>query len=417
MRPGVNKEFPKDTPLKKANDESIQNLLNQYKYQETRKEFYENTGEYSDLVISHKPTIPDLVIYNKPFNKNECFYDADTREMNSFPREKFYITFTDEDKKLYKKFNNTNNNKRKKETQKEANKDKEEQKKDSTPNLKENSTYDTTTDAKKEEVESENKEKENEVKEEEEEEEKEEEGNEEVNDEEVNDDSSDGSIDENDFRENENNNYQENKEQGGNLSKQKQIMDNSDVFSDISNLTVLKDLEFFPKNYKNFSNLAENFNNFNNKTNQINNDNMSSFLDDNYRDFSVAPSIQNNILKITENNNSQPMDESFMNKTINFNMGNIDSGNNNFSYPNNFNNINPTLLQNYYLQQQLNNSNQFNQMNLMNNNKLFGLFGNNPNYLNNYNIFNNNIGFNFNNPINNLNAIQNTMNPDNFQIL
>ena len=35
-------------------------------------EFYEATGDDKDFIISHKSTIPDLVIWNKTFNKNEC---------------------------------------------------------------------------------------------------------------------------------------------------------------------------------------------------------------------------------------------------------------------------------------------------------------------------------------------------------
>ena len=47
----------------------------------------ENTGKYYDTIISHKSTIPDLVIYNKVFNKNECFTEANKNENNYFPRQ------------------------------------------------------------------------------------------------------------------------------------------------------------------------------------------------------------------------------------------------------------------------------------------------------------------------------------------
>ena len=68
------KTLAKNTPLQKKLDEYIQNFcLNNYKYYEEKEEFSLNTGNDADLVISHKPTIPDLVILNKVFNKNECF--------------------------------------------------------------------------------------------------------------------------------------------------------------------------------------------------------------------------------------------------------------------------------------------------------------------------------------------------------
>ena len=65
VRPGVNRILLLNTPLQKSNDEYIQQILNKYKYYDEKKEFKENTGKDVDLVISHKPTIPDLVIYNE----------------------------------------------------------------------------------------------------------------------------------------------------------------------------------------------------------------------------------------------------------------------------------------------------------------------------------------------------------------
>ena len=82
VRPGVNRILSINTPLQKANDEWIQKILNQYKYYEEKKEFTENTGDDADLIISHKPTIPDLVIYNKPFHKSQCFLEGNLKEKN-----------------------------------------------------------------------------------------------------------------------------------------------------------------------------------------------------------------------------------------------------------------------------------------------------------------------------------------------
>ena len=72
-------------------DNFIQQCLDKFKFIDPKKEFYDATGEEKDLVISHKSTIPDLVIWNKKFNKNECFEEGNTKKMNSFPRFQFYL--------------------------------------------------------------------------------------------------------------------------------------------------------------------------------------------------------------------------------------------------------------------------------------------------------------------------------------
>ena len=69
-----------NTKLQKANDQNIQNFLNNYKYYEEWPILKENTGKNVDLIISHKSTIPDLVIWNKKFNKNECFEESNLKK-------------------------------------------------------------------------------------------------------------------------------------------------------------------------------------------------------------------------------------------------------------------------------------------------------------------------------------------------
>ena len=54
--------------------------------------FYDNTGKFAKYVISDKSTIPDLVIYNKTFNKYDCFYQYEGGEFCKFPRKKFKIS-------------------------------------------------------------------------------------------------------------------------------------------------------------------------------------------------------------------------------------------------------------------------------------------------------------------------------------
>ena len=78
-------------------DEFIQSCLNKFKFIEPIQSFYDATGKDKDLIISHKSTIPDLVIWNKPFNKNECFEGANLNDNNTFPRFRFYLRL-DKDK-------------------------------------------------------------------------------------------------------------------------------------------------------------------------------------------------------------------------------------------------------------------------------------------------------------------------------
>ena len=76
----------------KSLDKFIQQCLNKYKFVEVKKELYDNTIKDTNLIISHKSTIPDLVIWNKPFNKNDCFVNIkDNNKYNSFPRSAFYL--------------------------------------------------------------------------------------------------------------------------------------------------------------------------------------------------------------------------------------------------------------------------------------------------------------------------------------
>ena len=86
-------------------DDFIQKCLDNFKFVEPKKELYEATGLDKDIIISHKSTIPDLVIWNKTFNKNNCFIGANTSIQNEFPRFLFYIKI--------KKNKKTKNNNRK----------------------------------------------------------------------------------------------------------------------------------------------------------------------------------------------------------------------------------------------------------------------------------------------------------------
>lgn len=67
-------------------DSFIQNSLNKYSFVEPWKVLYDVTGTHSSLIVSNKSAIPDLVIYHKIFNKNECFIDNKSTVFNAFPR-------------------------------------------------------------------------------------------------------------------------------------------------------------------------------------------------------------------------------------------------------------------------------------------------------------------------------------------
>ena len=87
----VNKNSIQEKDLKRL-DDFIQSCLNKFKFIDPLKSFYDKTGVDQDLIISHKSTIPDLVIWNKEFDKNECFEDAKiTKEKNKFPRFTFFL--------------------------------------------------------------------------------------------------------------------------------------------------------------------------------------------------------------------------------------------------------------------------------------------------------------------------------------
>ena len=98
-----------NTALQKKNDRNIQYFLNRYKHYDENPEYAKNIGENANLIISHKSTIPDLVIYNKVFNKNECFYEANKKENNYFPRQQYYIRFVKDEKLISKGLKDSKN--------------------------------------------------------------------------------------------------------------------------------------------------------------------------------------------------------------------------------------------------------------------------------------------------------------------
>ena len=72
-------------------DTSIQNSLSYFTYADYPSDKIEVPNEVAKLLTSYKSFTPDLVIFNKKFNKNECFLNANTSYNNPYPRYKFYI--------------------------------------------------------------------------------------------------------------------------------------------------------------------------------------------------------------------------------------------------------------------------------------------------------------------------------------
>ena len=78
----------KYSKMKDCLDEFIQNCLNKYKCYDISHSSEINSSE---SIYESSSLLPDLIIYNKTFNKNECFYGMKCNEFQSFPRVKFEI--------------------------------------------------------------------------------------------------------------------------------------------------------------------------------------------------------------------------------------------------------------------------------------------------------------------------------------
>ena len=73
-------------------DNFIQDSLNKFFFVNPWDKLYLNTGKYHYDIISNKSTIPDLIIYNKTFNKNDCFYNSSNNyKYIKFPRIQFIL--------------------------------------------------------------------------------------------------------------------------------------------------------------------------------------------------------------------------------------------------------------------------------------------------------------------------------------
>ena len=67
----------------------IQKSLDKFFFVEPWKKLYDRTGKLHKDVITDKSTIPDLVIYNKAFNKVDCYFDCKKKLLINYPRKRF----------------------------------------------------------------------------------------------------------------------------------------------------------------------------------------------------------------------------------------------------------------------------------------------------------------------------------------
>jgi hypothetical protein len=86
-------------------DEAIKVFLDKFDNYPLSPEFI-GLIKKNNAIFSEKPLYPDLVLKNKVFNKNKCFYSANQNENNYFPRDNFVI----DKKKLSNTSSISNNN-------------------------------------------------------------------------------------------------------------------------------------------------------------------------------------------------------------------------------------------------------------------------------------------------------------------
>ena len=72
-------------------DDFIQTALDKYSYTQEIPKLDESAVKFQDYILNEESQIPDLIIYNKPFNKNECFSGYYNHGFNKYPRKKFVL--------------------------------------------------------------------------------------------------------------------------------------------------------------------------------------------------------------------------------------------------------------------------------------------------------------------------------------
>lgn len=69
----------------------IQKSLDKFFFVEPWKKLYDRTGQLHRDIINDKSIIPDLILYNKAFNKIDCYYDCKKKLLISYPKNRFKL--------------------------------------------------------------------------------------------------------------------------------------------------------------------------------------------------------------------------------------------------------------------------------------------------------------------------------------
>ena len=72
-------------------DDFIQSALDKYNFTPEIPKLDESAEKFHDYILNEESQIPDLIIYNKTFNKNDCFSGKFYFGFNKFPRKKFVL--------------------------------------------------------------------------------------------------------------------------------------------------------------------------------------------------------------------------------------------------------------------------------------------------------------------------------------
>ena len=93
-------------------DDFIQKALDKYEFTDIIPKLDETSEKFHDYIINDESAIPDLIIYNKTFNKNECFLEYYDYGFNKYPRKKFILKANKENKEKTQNNNDKQENRR-----------------------------------------------------------------------------------------------------------------------------------------------------------------------------------------------------------------------------------------------------------------------------------------------------------------